>query len=131
MLFLRFRKSFVAFSLAGSLACSAMPDVPPRTIRCETEGGILDVLRLNLLTGEAVLLSVSPVRTGKVEVRSSEYEVLFEASETALGLWIRVNRYTGKGERELGSPPFGTLSLESENLFNLTTCELYNGENRL
>jgi hypothetical protein len=95
------------------------------TIRCETEDGVVDVIRVNPLTGGASLLSVSPIRSGSVDVRPNEFKIVFEATADTWGLWIRVNRYTGEAEREHGTAPFGSLTLDSKNVFQLASCERY------
>ena len=75
-------------------------------------------------------------RTGHpLDVGESEYEILFEEGHTmedfSLGLWFRVNQYTGEGAREIGSAPYGTFSFDSDNVYNHITCEPYPDEERL
>ena len=111
--------------------CDSIPDVLPTTIRCETDGGVTDVIRLDPRTGEAVLLSVSPVRHGTVEVTVNEYEVLFEKTESTYALSIRINRFTGEGRRESGNAPFGLFPLDDRNVFFQTACENYDKDDRL
>jgi hypothetical protein len=103
---MRVRKGFVLASLAVSASLTGCNPAPkPLTVACTTEKDQIDVVRLDLRQGQATLLSVSPALTGKAAASPTEYEATFQPGpDGASRLVIKINRYTLRGTRELGTP---------------------------
>ena len=92
----------VVVAASGAAGCNMAPQ--PLVVACTMEKDQIDVLRLDLRKGHATLLSVSPALAGTAHASPTEYEALFQPGpDGASRLVIKINRYTFRATRELGS----------------------------
>ena len=119
------RRSIVLASFVVAASCLAGCTAPkPLVVGCTMEQDQIDVVRLDLLRGQATLLSVSPALAGTAHASPTEFEVLFQPGpEGATRLLIKINRYSFRATRELG-PHAGETGAVPDSR-STGTCERY------
>lgn len=120
------RRSIVVASSVVAASCLAGCSTAPKplVVACTMEQDQIDVVRLDLLRGQATLLSVSPALAGTAHASPTEFEVLFQPGpEGATQLLIKINRYSFRATRELG-PHAGETGAVPDSR-STGTCERY------
>ena len=100
------RETMALASVLAAASCAAGCTMAPKplVVKCSINGDLIDVVSLDIVRGQATLLSVSPPVTGSVRATPSEYEILFQPGpDGAPRLSLRINRYTFRAAREVGS----------------------------
>ena len=120
------RDSIVLASFIVTASCAAGCTVAPKplVVSCTMQGDQIDVISLDMNLGHATLLSVAPSLAGTARASPTEFEALFQPGpDGATRLLIKINRYSFRATRELGSQGAeGTAGLRSSG-----TCERYRG----
>ncbi|HSC26818.1 MAG TPA: hypothetical protein VLD67_06065 [Vicinamibacterales bacterium] len=117
-----FHAAALAACAAATVGCELQQ---PLMLTCTTQPGeIVDVVRLSPQQGQATLLSVSPPRSGSVQVSPTAYDVTFEpGTDGAPRLRLTINRYTFRSTRQEG----GGADAAATGSTLTGVCERYRG----